>query len=208
MNHHIHGNARRPQLPACLLPVCLLFACSPAIAAERVSAPRGEATARPPVVAPRPVTVQFMSWPALERAVQSRAGKVVVVDIWTTTCPVCRAEFPNFTALERHYGRDRVRCISVNCDYDGVPGKPPAWYLPRVTGFLGRQETIDTHVMLTESFIDFLKRIDLRSTPAVLVFDRQGQLARRFDNDNSRSAEEDFSANDVHRFVGTLLARE
>lgn len=174
-------------------------------AAERSA--KQQPTGRTPAVAARPVTLLERDWQGVQQLIASQQGKVVVVDIWTTTCPICRAEFPDFTALQKRFGSEAVCCLSVNCDYDGVPDKPPAFYQPQVREFLGTHAPIETHVMLTESFLSFLKRIDLRSTPAVLVYDREGQLVRRFDNDESRSEDDDFTMEQVSRLVAQQVKK-
>ena len=46
------------------------------------------------------------------------AGKVVVVDIWGTWCPPCRAEVPSFVTLQEKYGDD-LQILGLN--YDDEP---------------------------------------------------------------------------------------
>jgi len=41
-------------------------------------------------------------------------GKVVIVDIWGTWCPPCRAEIPSFVELQKKYGPEGFQIIGLN----------------------------------------------------------------------------------------------
>jgi thiol-disulfide isomerase/thioredoxin len=151
------------------------------------------------------VTLLETDWAGVQTLVASHVGKVVVVDIWTTTCPACVAELPKFVALQNRFGPEQVACISVNCDYDGVPDKPPAFYRPRVLEMLQKNEAVFPNAMLTTSLIKFLDEAALASTPAVYVYNAKGKLERRFDNDDAVREEDEFHMADVERLVESLL---
>ena len=42
------------------------------------------------------------------------AGKVLIVDIWGTWCPPCRAEIPSFVKLQSKYGEQGFQIIGLN----------------------------------------------------------------------------------------------
>lgn len=44
-------------------------------------------------------------------------GKVVIVDIWGTWCPPCRAEIPSFVKLQEKYGPDGLQIIGLNYEH-------------------------------------------------------------------------------------------
>ena len=48
-----------------------------------------------------------------------KAGKVVVVDFWSNWCKPCKEELPHLALLQKKYG-DKVVCVSVNLNYDGL----------------------------------------------------------------------------------------
>src|SRR5690606_35455016 len=64
---------------------------------------------------PGEVDVTILDWEGTQALVRQQRGRVVVMDLWSTFCPPCIAEFPNLVALHREQG-DRVACISVPVD--------------------------------------------------------------------------------------------
>jgi thiol-disulfide isomerase/thioredoxin len=157
--------------------------------------------------AAKPVALREASWQDVENLVAQHRGKVVIVDIWTTTCAGCVKKFPEFVALGRKFGSQRVACISVNCDYDGVTSKPPKFYRAGVLKVLKKHNATFDNVMLNVSFLKFLESMKLESTPAVLVYAADGKLAKRFDNDKAFKEADEFSTDDVSRFVQKLLVK-
>lgn len=158
-----------------------------------------------PAKATKPkVELTVTNWKGVQKLVAKHKGKVVVVDIWTTTCPICMAKFPEFQALAKPHG-DKVALISVNCDFDGIKDKPPKHCREGVLKFLRKQNATFDNVMLNIPFIAFLNKIELESTPALLVYDKTGKLVKRFDNDDSKKAEDDFTMKQVAELVNKLV---
>jgi len=181
----------------CFALVAALFAAdSTAIGDEAESA--GEDSKR------KTVRLVEMDWKGVQKLVASHKGKVVVVDIWTTTCPVCLTKFPKFVALQKTFG-EKAACVSLNCDYDGIPDKPPKYYRDNVLKFLRKQNATFDNVLLTMPFLAFLNKIKLESTPAVLVYDRSGKLVKRFDNDKAVKEADEFTMKQVTALVGKLV---
>lgn len=149
--------------------------------------------------------LQILDWEESQKLIAGHEGKVVLVDIWTTTCGQCVESFPEFVALHERFKDKEFTCVSVNCDYDGVQDKPPEFYRPQVTEFLQQQDARFDHILLSVPFIDFLDEIKLDSTPAYLLYDAEGRLVRRFDNDAAKTAEDEFSLEDVAEAVGALV---
>lgn len=156
--------------------------------------------------ADRSSMVAVLDWEAVEKRIAENKGRIVVVDIWTTTCATCVAEFPEFVSLRKKFPADKVHLLTVACDYDGIREKPPQYYRPKVETFLREQkaESLD-NVLLSVPFVDFLEQRNLRSTPAVLIYSADGKLARRFDNDQAKKAEDEFTMADVARFIEKRL---
>ena len=47
-------------------------------------------------------------------------GQVVIVDIWGTWCPPCRAEIPSFVQLQSKYGAEDFQMIGINYERGSV----------------------------------------------------------------------------------------
>jgi neutral ceramidase len=145
------------------------------------------------------------SWKDVQARVRRHRGRAVAVNIWTTTCATCVEDLPGFARLQEKFGRDRLACIAVNCDYDGIQSKPPEFYRERVLEVLRKQGAAALeNVMLNVALIDFLEQADLASTPAIYVYDRTGRLAKRFDNDDVTRAEDEFTLEHVEALIAEL----
>jgi thiol-disulfide isomerase/thioredoxin len=165
----------------------------------------GEAAEPAPAEKPAGDEIDLVTtdWAGVQKIVEEHRGKLVVVDIWTTTCATCVSEFPSFVDLRETFG-DRIALVAVNCDYDGIAGKPPAHYADKVRTFLTKQDATFDNVLLSTPFIDFLEAANLGTTPAVYVYGRDGKLLKRFDNDDAQVAEE-FDIDDVAAFLKSKL---
>ncbi|QDU37988.1 thiol-disulfide oxidoreductase [Maioricimonas rarisocia] len=139
-------------------------------------------------------------WAGVQKRVRAASGKVVVVQIWTMTCPRCREELPEIIERLSTFPQDRLEWIAVNCDYDGIAGKPPAWYQPKILEFLSKHSGPLVHLQLDVPFLDFLEQQDLESTPAFYVYEPGGMLIRRFPS----GEEDEFALKDVLRTVHSL----
>ena len=61
------------------------------------------------------------SLPSTEGSTVSKAdfaGRVLIVDIWGTWCPPCRAEVPHFVELQEEYEDQGLSIVGIN--YEGV----------------------------------------------------------------------------------------
>ena len=52
------------------------------------------------------------TWKDVEALVAMSSGKIVVVDIWSTSCLPCITEFPHLVEMQKTHG-DKVVCISL-----------------------------------------------------------------------------------------------
>lgn len=171
----------RPSDPAALGPP-VRWTGDDSISADMAPAAAGE-TAE--------VTVDVKSWSDVEQMVAEHAGKVVVVDVWSTWCFPCLEEFPHLVQLHRaHTGA--LACISVNIDYIGLEEEPPEASREKVLEFLRTQEAAFQNVICSDPEEAVLSTLQIASIPAVLVYDRQGQLRKRFVNDDQQYGDDGF----------------
>jgi thiol-disulfide isomerase/thioredoxin len=154
------------------------------------------------------VPLVLQSWDEAMDFVAKQKGKVVVLDIWSTWCIPCMKEFPNLVALQREHGGDIV-CVSVNVNYEGVAGEGPETFREPVATFLKKKDAQLTNIICTDPSDEVFTRLQLASIPAVLVYDRAGGLAKRFDNDELLYGDKGFNYEQhVNPLVEKLLAGE
>lgn len=188
-----------------VLAICLVLTGS---LADAVESPRiaVDGNAVPRTATPKStVSLTVGNWSAVQDRVAQLKGQIVVVDAWSTACPPCLKEFPHFVALHRKYSSRGVKCISFNCDYDGLPSKPAENYREQILKYLKRQEATSENFLNSAPLEKWLDQIDLGSIPAVFVFGRDGKLVRRFDNDHLKPGQKSFTYADVTKLVEQLL---
>ncbi len=151
------------------------------------------------------VSLSIRSWDEAQQLVASKAGKVVVLDLWSTSCVPCRREFPHLVQLHREHG-DEVACISFSMDYAGRASKPPETYREKVTEFLQSQGATFDNILGNDDPDALYEQLDLAAIPAVYVYDREGMLLKRFDNEDPE-AEEFTYEQDILPFVNELLTK-
>lgn len=126
------------------------------------------------------VNVTMGTWQDLQQMVADAKGRVVVVDLWTTQCTPCLKEFPNLVKLHNER-REDVACFSFNLDYVGL--RKPEELKENVLAMLQQLESTLPNMMSTEKDEAVYARIDSYAVPIVEVYDRQGKLRKRFNED-------------------------
>lgn len=151
------------------------------------------------------VTLDIKNWDETLALVAQHKGKIVVLDVWSTSCDPCMVEFPHLVELHKKHGKKLI-CMSASCDYAGIKSKPPESYRDRVLEFLTKQNATFTNVLLNVDSDTLFEKIELASIPAVYVFGTDGKVAKRFDNDNAKPGEDFTYTKDIVPFVEKLLA--
>jgi len=152
------------------------------------------------------VSLEIKSWDETLELVAQHKGKIVVLDLWSTSCEPCMVEFPHLVELHKQHGADKLACLSASCDYAGIKSKPPESYRDRVLDFLKKQNATFPNVLLNVESDMLFEKIELASIPAVYVFGRDGKIAKRFDNDSAKAGEDFTYVKDIVPFVEKLLA--
>jgi thiol-disulfide isomerase/thioredoxin len=149
------------------------------------------------------VKVQILDYDQLQALIASKKGKVVVMDAWSLSCPPCIEEFPGLVKLHKQHGPEKVACISLSFDFEGI-GKPEE-VVPAVTEFLQKQGATFDNVVSSVESDELYKKLQLAAVPAVYVYDQQGKLVKRFDNEELKKPEDAFSYEDIGELVEKLL---
>lgn len=82
------------------------------------------ATARPftftPYASPRPVAnVEFEDGQGRKRTLADFRGKLVLLNLWATWCPSCRAEMPTLDRLQSRFGGADLEVVALSIDRGG-----------------------------------------------------------------------------------------
>ena len=188
----------RTMLTNCLALVFLLGCTEPTqpppspppAGARPAAAPPAATTPAPTAeTEPQPISLEVQSWDETQQLVAAQKGKVVVVDLWSTWCVPCVREFPKLVELHRSRAPDVV-CIAFNLDYSGAADETPESFREPVKEFLTKQGATFPNVISSDPADDVYERLKLGSIPAVLVYGWDGQLAKRFDNDDALYGDE------------------
>jgi thiol-disulfide isomerase/thioredoxin len=151
-------------------------------------------------------SLEILSWQQTQARREQLRGKVIVLDVWSTYCDPCVREFPNLVRLQKRFG-DNVACISFNTDYAGARDEPPQAFQKKVQEFLTAQDAELFNVLSSDPNEEFYTKVRLGGPPAVFVYDRQGKLAKRFDNSQVPKTPEFTYKNDVAPLVERLVAQ-
>jgi len=155
------------------------------------------------------VSLEIKSWKETQALIAAQKGKVVVVDLWSTSCVPCMKEFPQLVALHKKYPSEKITCISVSFDYEGLESEPPESKKPSVMKFLKSTQATCTNLLLSDPDLDVYESIGLAAIPAVYVYDIHGKLAKRFDNDSGEYGDEGFTYKDhIVPLIEELMAED
>lgn len=196
------------RLPVCVLLASLACGCdanrpppsasAPQASTDHSAAPAGENAAHD--AAPRDsVDVQIKDFEAIVELIDSKRGKVVVMDCWSTWCEPCKKEFHNLVELHQQYGPDKLACISLSFNYEGAKRETPEEHRDEVLAFLREQGATFDNVIASVPAEDLYKLLKFKtaSVPAVFVYDQQGELARQYSGE--------VSYDDVRKLVAELF---
>ncbi len=190
-------------LLAVSLVLLVVSAVAPTFADEQAGGKKTVAAKEPEEKAT--VTLEIVSWEETQKLVAAHKGKVVVLDAWSTSCQPCMKEFPNLVKMHQKYGGKQVTCMSLSCDYQGIKNKPPEYYRERVMKFLDKQGAGFQNLLANEPAEELYEKMELASIPAVFVYGRDGKLVKRFDNEQAKTEDDNFTYEDVNKLVEELL---
>lgn len=180
------------------------------------TAPSGDATApgAPAAISPGgasdskgpangDVKLSIVTFDEIQERIAAQRGKVVVMDAWSTSCPPCMKEFHHLVELHKRHSPEQLACISLSFDFEGLD--PPEQVQGPVLKFLQSQGATLENLMSSEESDVLYRKFKLAAVPAVFVYDRAGNLRKRFDNEQAKSKDEAFTYAQVEQLVGELL---
>ena len=152
------------------------------------------------------VKLTFGTWKDVEALVAKSAGRIVVVDVWSTSCLPCMTEFPHLVEMHEKYG-EKVVCISFNVDFVGIKSRPVASYEKKVGEFLQKHKATCTNILSNMPSDEIFQSLELSSIPAAYVYGTDGKLLKRFDDSLLVDGKEEAFTykDDINPFVDKLL---
>ncbi len=115
-------------------------------------------------------TVTFLDASGAKRSLAEFSGKVVVVDVWATWCPPCRASLPEIGALQKRGGEAFV-VLPISVDRGGWGDVDP---------FLKANPPFGIEAFLPADSEALKPFGAISGIPTTLVVDRQGRLRERW----------------------------
>lgn len=100
---------------------------------------------------------------------QDLRGKVVLVNFWATSCPICAKEMPEFADMYRKYRERGFEIVAVAMAYDR-PSDVQAYVAKNAPPF---RIALDTDGALARAFDN------VRVVPTTFVVDKEGRLVSK-----------------------------
>ena len=140
------------------------------------------------------VTLETVTCNAWKQSLAAQKGHIVVVDTWATWCMPCREEFPKLLELDGKYASLGVTFMSVSVDESDQKDN--------TLKFLQQKQSTISNYLIDDKPEAWWDLWDIKGIPIVLVFGRDGQLVRKFDNDDP---DNQFTYEDVEKLLKELL---
>ncbi len=151
------------------------------------------------------LNVGLASYDELQKQIKDLSGKVVVVDIWSTSCLPCMEEFPNLVELSKK-DPERLACISFNVDFMGLPRETVESHRKDIESFLEKKEASTViNLISTEPDTVVLAKYQVESMPAIMIIDQTGKMVAKATDANASSGGLSY-ANDILPKIEELLA--
>src|SRR5436189_3478378 len=108
-------------------------------------------------------------------------GKVIVLDFYATWCEPCRAETPRLVQMQKDYGAGGLQVIGLNVGGDEDRAKVPAF---------AEEFGIEYPLAFPDDNLVDQYLTDNQDIPQAFVFNRNGDLVKRFVGYSPRSGAE------------------
>ena len=150
------------------------------------------------------VELEICSYDELQQRIAGHAGKIVVVDYWSTQCPPCMKEFTHLVELSRKYPAEHLVCLSASLDFEDFGDNTVESARERALEFLTEKQATLENVIINEDSIAVLDEKLGTGIPVVFVYDTDGSQKARFDESLGRPFTYE---KDVYPVVEQLVAK-
>ena len=97
-------------------------------------------------------------------------GKVVLVEFWATSCPICVAEMPQVVAAHRRFAPRGFETLAVAMSYDA----------PANVADYAETRRLPFPVVIDNTGAIAARFPEIEGTPTRFVVDRQGAMVKRY----------------------------
>jgi thiol-disulfide isomerase/thioredoxin len=149
------------------------------------------------------VQLDIASLEDVQKFVADQKGQIVVLDLWSSSCQPCVRELPGLVKLHEEHPDDVV-CVSLNLDFYGSD-TPEELREPARKILADNAATLKNFLSSTPDS-QVYEKLEVAAVPVVFVYDRDGKLAKRFDNEKNEYGKEGFTYKDhIAPFVKELI---
>ncbi|MDP2875662.1 MAG: TlpA disulfide reductase family protein [Holophaga sp.] len=114
--------------------------------------------------------VRFVDAAGIQHSLGEFNGQVVVVDVWETWCPPCRASLPELAALQKR-GGDKFVVLAISTDKGGWGDVKP---FLNANAQMGLEAVLPAGAGALDAFGP------IKGIPTTLIIDRHGRLRERW----------------------------
>jgi len=146
------------------------------------------------------VTLKVVDRQGFDDVLGQYRGKVVLVDFWATWCTNCLKMFPHTLEMGHKYADKDLVVLSMCVRESDSERESEATVLEMLNDLESEIPNLTNVIYDDEDVFDIY---DIGATlPHYRIYDRQGKLVRRFDNDDT---DKSFTHEDVEAAVRTAL---
>jgi thiol-disulfide isomerase/thioredoxin len=127
------------------------------------------------------VQIDVASLEEVQKFVADQKGKVVVLDLWSSSCTPCIRELPGLAKLHKEHPEDVVT-VSLNLDYYG--SEAPEKLREPAAKILAENGAAAKNFLSSTKDEDVYAKVGATPVPIVIVYDRTGKMAKLFVNNN------------------------
>ena len=117
----------------------------------------------------------------MEHSLVDYHGQVVLVNLWATWCPPCKAEMPTLEAYYKAHQEDGFVTIAIN---DGDPNEAVASFV--------QEYSLTFPVLLDPKYLATDHAFKTRNLPSSFVIDREGNVRLRWVGEIDRASLEKY----------------
>ena len=150
------------------------------------------------------VTLEIKSYEELMTLIAEQKGKVVVMDCWATHCAPCVREFHHLVELHNSNDSEKLTCISLSFDFEGLGKKKPEDHIEKVLEVLKKKKANMINILSSSDSDTLYEKLDFGAIPTVFVFGPNGKIIEKV----SPQREEDNMYERVNELIKPFLVKD